>query len=110
MAFRADGTRDTRFGDQGLAIVDFGGTDDRLRALALQGTKLVAAGYSNKLGTFGFALARFSREADVPPVYLHGVKATLVGTPGNDVLTGPGGRLVAAALAGNDRIRALGGN
>jgi len=38
------------------------------------------------------------------------LRATIVGTPGNDVLTGTAGRDVIAGLGGNDRISGLGGN
>jgi uncharacterized repeat protein (TIGR01451 family) len=38
-----------------------------------------------------------------------GVPATIVGTPGDDVLTGTGGPDVIVAFAGNDTIRSLGG-
>ena len=109
-AIRVDGSRDTTFGDRGVVTVDFGGAGDQLRALALQGKKLVAAGYSDQTGTFGFALARFTREAELPVVYCHGVKATLVGTAGKDVITGTAGRDVVVAMGSNDRIRTLGGN
>ena len=109
VAFRPDGTRDLTFGDHGVAVIDFGGTDDRIRAVAAQGTKLVAAGYSNVGGSFGFALARLTREAAVPLAYCHGVKATIVGTSGNDTIVGTPRRDVVVGLAGNDRIRTLGG-
>jgi Ca2+-binding RTX toxin-like protein len=36
--------------------------------------------------------------------------ATILGTPGNDILSGTEGRDVIAALEGNDRIDALGGD
>ncbi len=39
-----------------------------------------------------------------------GRKATIVGTPGNDVLRGTGKPDVIAALRGNDKVRGLGGN
>lgn len=110
VAFRPDGSRDETFGDRGTAVVDFGGNDDEIRALAMQGKKIIAAGYANPNGLYRFALARFTREASPQPVYCHGVKATVVGTRGNDVLIGTPGRDVVAALGGNDRIRMLGGN
>ena len=40
----------------------------------------------------------------------NGVEATIVGTPGNDVLTGTPGRDVIVGLAGNDAISGLAGN
>ncbi|HZO62767.1 MAG TPA: calcium-binding protein [Gaiellaceae bacterium] len=45
-----------------------------------------------------------------PNVYCSALRATIVGTPGDDVLTGTAGRDVIAGLGGNDRISGLGGN
>ncbi|MCR6689670.1 S8 family serine peptidase [Cellulomonas sp.] len=45
-----------------------------------------------------------------PPPLCFGVAATLVGTPGADVLTGTAGDDVVVAGAGDDRIRGLAGN
>lgn len=42
--------------------------------------------------------------------YCRGVEATIVGTPGPDVITGTSGDDVIAALAGNDVIHGMGGN
>jgi Ca2+-binding RTX toxin-like protein len=45
-----------------------------------------------------------------PKASCAGNPATIVGTPGNDVLTGTPGRDVIAGLGGNDVINGLGGN
>ncbi|HEY7693405.1 MAG TPA: calcium-binding protein [Gaiellaceae bacterium] len=45
-----------------------------------------------------------------PNVYCGALRATIVGTPGRDVLTGTPGRDVVAGLGGNDLINGLGGN
>ena len=45
-----------------------------------------------------------------PNVYCGALRATIVGTPGRDVLTGTPGRDVIAGLGGNDLISGLGGN
>jgi Ca2+-binding RTX toxin-like protein len=45
-----------------------------------------------------------------PRAYCGALRATIVGTPGNDVLTGTAGRDVIAGLGGDDRISGLGGN
>jgi Ca2+-binding RTX toxin-like protein len=45
-----------------------------------------------------------------PTRFCKGRPATIVGTPGNDVLTGTSGRDVVAALGGNDVVTSLGGN
>src|SRR5262249_40689948 len=50
-AFNADGTVDTTFGTGGVAALDYGGTDDRGRALTVQGDgKIVVTGISNPGG------------------------------------------------------------
>ena len=44
------------------------------------------------------------------PQYCHGYRATIIGTPGDDVITGTNGVLdVILALEGNDAIDGLGG-
>lgn len=45
-----------------------------------------------------------------PNVFCGGLRATIVGTPGRDVLTGTPGRDAIAGLGGNDLINGLGGN
>jgi Ca2+-binding RTX toxin-like protein len=45
-----------------------------------------------------------------PNVYCGALRATIVGTPGNDVQTGTPGRDVIAGVGGNDVINGLGGN
>jgi uncharacterized delta-60 repeat protein len=50
-AFTADGAADTTFGTAGVVALDYGGTDDRGRALAAQGDgKIVVTGISNPGG------------------------------------------------------------
>jgi uncharacterized delta-60 repeat protein len=50
-AFKADGTADTSFGTGGVVALDYGGTDDRGRSLAMQGDgKIVVTGISNPGG------------------------------------------------------------
>ncbi|MGH2656838.1 MAG: hypothetical protein ACRDIZ_09130 [Actinomycetota bacterium] len=67
------------------------------------------------LGTTGVdpeldAIAWDCPQPEPPTVMCKGQLATLVGTPGNDVLAGTSGKDVVAALGGNDRISTLGGN
>jgi len=45
-----------------------------------------------------------------PSAFCSALRATIVGTAGNDILTGTEGRDVIAGLGGNDRISGLGGN
>jgi len=49
-------------------------------------------------------------DAASPSAYCGGVKATIVGTPADDVLTGTPGADVIAGLGGHDTISGLGGN
>jgi len=59
--------------------------------------------------------AFFAKVADiappplVPPPTCKGKPATVVGTPGTDILAGTGGADVIAALGGSDSVKALGG-
>ncbi|MBK8816308.1 MAG: hypothetical protein IPN42_12790 [Methylococcaceae bacterium] len=51
-----------------------------------------------------------SQGLPVVPVLCNGIKATIIGTPGNDVINGTAGRDIIAGLGGNDTINGLGGN
>jgi uncharacterized delta-60 repeat protein len=58
--YNTDGSLDVGFGSGGMVLTDFsgGGSFDRAQALALQADgKIVAAGFSEPGGSFGFALA-----------------------------------------------------
>ena len=61
------------------------------------------------LTTGGLGLTRAGAAPRSKPV-IDGYRCTIVGTPGNDVLTGTPGNDVICGLAGNDRINGMGGN
>lgn len=102
-----DGSMDPSFGGDGLV------RDSRLTssfspgAIALgvdpAGRYVIAAEHE------GFGVARYLSEP-VRKARCAGKKATIVGTPGRDVLRGTKGRDVIAGLGGNDVIRGFGGN
>jgi uncharacterized delta-60 repeat protein len=59
--YTSTGSLDTTFDLNGQKITSFG-KDDRATAVTIQNDgKIVAAGYSNTLGTFDFAVARYTR-------------------------------------------------
>ncbi|HET7529574.1 MAG TPA: calcium-binding protein [Mycobacteriales bacterium] len=58
----------------------------------------------------GFAVLGPALPAHAAAVTCHGVRATIVGTPGSDVIHGTSHRDVIAGLGGNDTIYAGGGN
>ncbi len=106
-----DGSLDTSFGDDGLVLTDFGGKDEALALLqTADDNKVVVAGTSSASGDDDFALARYltTNEQPGPPRKCGGLRATILGTPGNDQLRGTNGRDVILGLDGDDEIRGLG--
>jgi Tol biopolymer transport system component len=82
--------------------------DGRYVAFASQADNLDVAGApANKTDVFR---RQVSEAAPKPSATCNGKVATIVGTPGNDVLVGTSGRDVIVGLGGHDRIRGLGGN
>lgn len=74
---------------------------------------VTAASLTGAISTGNFGVARFLPDAQVAPApnyRCRGIKATIAGTPGPDVLRGTRRRDVIVSLAGNDRIRAFAGN
>jgi uncharacterized delta-60 repeat protein len=67
--YETDGDRDattTPFGGDGLVTTDFGGTADGAEGVALDGTKIVAAGRSGNFdGPGDFAVARYESDGDL---------------------------------------------
>ena len=73
---------------------------------------ITATSLTDGISTGNVSVARFLPEAQVAPARRHrcrGRKATIVGTPGRDVLRGTRRRDVIVSLGGNDRIRAFAG-
>jgi uncharacterized delta-60 repeat protein len=118
------GSLDTTFSFDGKTVVDFGNSTGRGVALQADG-KIVVAGSTDT--NFDVAVARL--EGDPPesgggpvggpgsvgpgsagPPICAGAPATVVGTPGNDILEGTKGADVIAGLEGKDTLRGLGGN
>lgn len=86
----ADATLDPSFGTGGNVTTNLGGTDNEANALALQpDKKIVAAGFSNALGTNAFALARYNNDGSL------------------DTTFGPGGSVVTAISANTDEAKAV---
>lgn len=108
----SDGAMDKSFGREGIVL------DNRVISpfsSGAQGLAIDSAGrylISAEVRE-GLVVARYLPEAPVAPSHpsrCRGKKATIVGTPGRDVLRGTKGRDVIAGLGGNDVIRGLGGN
>jgi uncharacterized delta-60 repeat protein len=58
--YTADGKLDSSFGENGLVSTDFNSTEDQANSIALQGDKIVAAGYTRNYSDADFALARYT--------------------------------------------------
>lgn len=112
--YRPDGSLDPTFGDLGLVTTDLGGTDDAVKALALQDDgKIVAAGAQRNLsrGEGVFALARYEPDGILDGSFgSDGI--VIIRAPNSDsnfaddVAIGADGRIVAT---GPDRGRAPAG-
>jgi uncharacterized delta-60 repeat protein len=106
--FLPNGALDTRFGDKGTVITDFGGSVELALALAIQPRdgRLVVAGVSNaiRFGSSSFAVARYHA------ITCNGVAVTRVGTSGNDRIIGTSGDDVVYGFGGDDFIDGGPGN
>jgi uncharacterized delta-60 repeat protein len=59
--YTADGTLDSSFGVNGIATTDFNNSYDQANAIAMQGDKIIVAGFaSGEVGFPDFALARYT--------------------------------------------------
>jgi uncharacterized delta-60 repeat protein len=64
--YNTDGTLDTSFDADGKATLDFGGSNDQVHALAIQGDgKIIVAGFTNINPGWDFAIARFNINGSV---------------------------------------------
>ncbi len=104
--YNSDGTQDTHFGASrnGIATVDFGGSNETPSAMALdQDGLILVAGTSTQAGTGqDFALARFNSNGRLDTVYgMGGLITTDFG--GDDVATAitiqPDGRILVAGYS-----------
>ena len=103
--FAPDGTRVALAGNSGSfsSLID--------RVLTQPGTHaiLVSDADSNHAGPYGLSLTCISGPCTPAPI-CDGRRATITGTPEDNVITGTAGDDVIAALGGNDIIYGLGGN
>ncbi|TKK68952.1 T9SS type A sorting domain-containing protein [Ilyomonas limi] len=103
--FTADGVLDPSFGVNGMATINFNGSSyDQANAIALQGNKIIVAGFTGNSPNFDFALARFTADGrldssfgeqgkvitdfnnsddKVSSIVLQGNKIIVVGSTGN---------------------------
>lgn len=81
----------------------------RAVALSADGTRVAVGGNSDDAVARGAGQVRVF-DLQMPTVICDGLEATIVGTPGNDVLTGSVHADVIAGLQGDDVIRGLDGD
>ncbi|WP_203789972.1 delta-60 repeat domain-containing protein [Paractinoplanes rishiriensis] len=107
--YHRDGSLDTRFGNDGMVVTDFGGGDnaaDAAYALVLQNGKLVAGGYATTATSTGadldFALARYMSDGTLDTSFGVAGRTTTTFHPGGvninqiNALAVSRGRIVAA--------------
>jgi len=79
LRYRADGSLDPAFSDDGIFITDFGGMDDWARAVyVMPDGKIVASGYRNDGLKHNFAIIRLTPEGDLDPTFGDGGKVYTV--------------------------------
>jgi len=109
--YNSDGSLDNTFGTSGRVVSDFGGSQDRAFAVALQPNgKIIAAGEAYSAGTlYDFALARFN--ADGFPDASFGVAGRVTtdffgdSDSVNSILIQSDGKILAAGNAARDSFR-----
>src|SRR5262249_11173817 len=101
-----NGTLDPSFGTGGKVIMDFAGSDDGARAVALQlDGKIVAGGWSVANGLVSFALARYNSNGTLDTSCGTGGKVITgfgVTAQGFATAVGPDGKIVVAGYANID--------
>jgi uncharacterized delta-60 repeat protein len=108
--YLANGSLDPSFGDGGVAITDFGGSWDWAYALALQKDgSIVIAGASDRGGSRGFALARYTAAGRLDPTFGHGGLVLAPLRPlSSDIIHGiaiqPDGDIIAAGVTIDDKF------
>lgn len=79
LRYRADGSLDPAFSDDGIFITDFGGADDWVRGIyVMPDGKIVASGYRNDGLKHNFALIRLTPEGDLDDTFGDGGKVYTV--------------------------------
>ena len=108
--YLSSGALDPSFGENGVAITDFGRSKDWAYALALQPDgNIVVAGVSDRSGSRDFALARYTAAGQLDPSFGHGgLVVTPVRPLTTDIIHGiavqPDGKIVAAGVTYDDTV------
>ena len=105
-----DGSRDNTFSGDGIVTIDFGGHDDRAKALVVEPDgKIVVAGYSVELDTEDapsrdFALARYKPDGTLDPTFSGDGKRTtdFAEDTARDIALQPDGKIVVGGSASGD--------
>jgi uncharacterized delta-60 repeat protein len=105
--FNNDGSPDTSFGGTGTVKTDFDGGTDLATSVALQGDRIVVAGYTCDAGfTYcQFALARYLKNGALDPSFNGTGQVTTAFGDGQDfadAVVVKGDKIVAAGYAGGD--------
>ncbi len=95
--YNTDGSLDTTFDSDGKVITDFGGAEES-RAVALDGSKIVAVGRSNVSGSDDFALARYNADGSLDTTFGTGGKTT------NDLFGGSADYALSTVVDAQGRI------
>jgi uncharacterized delta-60 repeat protein len=106
--FHPGGAPDATFGRDGRRIIQLGGRD-AAGGVTIQADGAIVAAGSTTAGDGDAAVVRLQGDVPSPAPPCRGREATIVGSPGRDVLIGTPRRDVIVALAGDDRVRARGG-
>src|SRR5579859_419709 len=104
--YNKDGSLDTSFGTGGIVTTDFGG-DEQATSVAVQGDKVVVAGFTSSDGyvTAQFALARYNKNGSLDTSFGSGGKVvTDFGDHQDfaDAVAVKGDKIVAAGFANGD--------
>ena len=103
--YNTNGSLDTTgFGTAGIAITNFGGSDDRAYSVAIQTNgKIVVAGSTNVTDNYQFALARYNTNGSLDESFatLGKLITTVGGTDegGSSVAIQPDGKIVVAGFS-----------
>ncbi len=104
--YHLDGTLDTTFGDQGKALIDFGGTDDRATGLVVDASgKIILSGVTRETvaDDWDFALTRLSSDGTVDATFGVDGRVTTDFHGGNDlghsVVIADDGKIVVGGTA-----------
>ena len=108
--YNPDGSRDDTFSGDGIVTMDFGGHDDRAKALVVQPDgKIVVAGYSVELDTDDvpsrdFALARYDPDGTLDATFSGDGKRTtnFADDTAHDIALQSDGKIVVGGSASGD--------